>query len=76
MKRIFFSFALLGMALYCPAQKIKHHEVAVGWYGGYFFTNPLNMHTLGLSNDKPSAFQSPSYVVFSNPLTPHPSVAP
>ncbi len=45
MKKIFFSLALLGMALYCPAQKIKHHEVAIGWYGGYFFdgASPFQM---------------------------------
>ena len=37
--KIFLSFLFLGMAVSCHAQKIKRHELAVGWYGGCFFDN-------------------------------------
>jgi hypothetical protein len=35
--KCFFLIAILGMAHLCHAQKLRRHEITIGYYGGYFF---------------------------------------
>jgi hypothetical protein len=44
----------LGMAHFCHAQKLRRHEITVGYYGGYFFDEtPFRLQSIKLNRKVP-----------------------
>jgi hypothetical protein len=48
-------FVVLGMATFCHAQKLRRHEITLGYYGGDFFDEtPFRFQNLSVNKRKPT----------------------
>lgn len=53
--KYFLLFAFLGMVQLCHAQKLRRHEITVGYYGGYFFDETLfRLQNIGVNKRLPT----------------------
>lgn len=53
--KYFFLFAILGMAQLCHAQKLRRHEITIGYYGGYFFDEtPFRIQNIKVNKRLPT----------------------